>query len=726
MKKWLLGAAALVSIGLVGAAVYLRTPSAPPYSADTARQAAQGYDARIIRDGYGVPHVFGTRDADTAFGFGYAHAEDDWATIQDTLIAARGKSAEYKGKEAAPPDYLYDLFKVRESVEQNYQRDVSTEAKAIAKAYAAAMNLYAVNNPDQVLPNILPITEQDVLAGFAWATPFFYRLDGYLEELFTAEDRPNVSPWGQTSSLGHKSSQEVAYSVRGSNAFAVAPSRSEDGHTRLIANSHQPMTGPYAWYEAHLVSEEGMNTLGGTFPGVPIMAQGATPNLAWTHTVNRPDLIDIYALEVDDVDKPTRYRLDGEWIDFERTKSEFRVKLSGPFSLPIKRDVLWSKHGPVLSTPTGHYAIRFAGLGALEPGGLGALDQWLAMNKATNMAEWRASLESQGVLSFNIVYGDKDGNIGAVYNARMPRRIEGPEWEEVLPGDRSDLIWDEFRPVSDMPQIWNPPCGWVFSANATPFNITDDACNLDKADFSETFGIEDRITNRSLRALALLENDDAISREELLRYRADTKYAPESSLMRLVVEIVTTPTEDETLKQAQDILRNWDGDTTKNNRGAALAIITGTRALGYEYTEQERDPMDALSETASDLMTKFGRLDPEWGEVSRIIRGDVSVPLDGAPDVLRAIYADRDGVAKEGVMNAFAGDTHIVVADWAADGSYTVDSIHNYGSATLDETSPHYADQVELFANGGYKRDAMTLEDVLAGEVTADYTPGER
>ena len=131
-----------------------------------------------------------------------------------------------------------------------------------------------------------------------------------------------------------------------------------------------------------MVSEEGMNTLGGTFPGVPIMAQGITPNLGWTHTVNLPDLVDVYALDVDNFKKPKQYKLDGKLIDFERTTSEFRMKLFGPFSLPIKRDVLWSKHGPVLSTPTGHYAVRFAGLSTLQPGGLGALDQWLAMNKA--------------------------------------------------------------------------------------------------------------------------------------------------------------------------------------------------------------------------------------------------------------------------------------------------------------------------------------------------------
>ena len=712
----LLGVAALT----IGAAVYLRTPAGPNFSASEARATAQKYDVRIIRDSYGVPHVFGVTDADTSFGFGYAHAEDDFATIQATLIAARGMSAQYKGKDVAPQDYLYDLFKVREGVEANYDAQVSPQGKAIARAYAASMNLYGAEHPEEVLPGVLPVTEKDVLAGFAWATPFFYRLDGYLQELFTAEDQPDVSPWSQQSS-----SLKLEAAVRGSNAFAIAPSRSDDGHTRLIANSHQPMTGPYAWYEAHLVSEAGMNTFGATFPGVPILAQGVTPNLGWTHTVNRPDLIDIYALEVDDFDKPTQYRLDGDWVDFERSQSEFRVKLAGPFSLPVKRDVLWSAHGPVLSTPTGHFAIRFAGLGTLGTGNVGALDQWYAMNKATNFEQWRAALEPLGVMSFNIVYADKAGNIGSVYNAKMPRRIEGPDWGGVLPGDASELIWEGFRPATDLPRVLNPECGWVFSANATPFAITDDRCNNTRAAFSPTFGIEDRITNRSRRALALLSPDEAISRDELIRYRADTRYDPESELMKLVVTLVATPSEDTLIQQAQDVLRNWDGNTARDSRGAALAVITGTRAQGYEYIEPNAgDPMEALAQTAQDLMDRFGRLDPEWGEVNRIQRGDVDLPLDGAPDVLRAIYADRDGVAKEGVMNAFAGDTHIMIADWDSDGNLRLDTIHNYGSATLDETSPHYADQVEMFAAGQYKPVAMTLEDVLK-DATRDYRPGE-
>ena len=713
MNKFLKTSGVLAILGAMGGMLYLQTPCPPKPNAEAVRAAAAKYDARIIRDKWGVPHIFGKTDADASFGFGYAHAEDDWKHIQESLMGARGMTSQYKGKGSAPQDYLYDLFKVREAVEAKYESDLKPETRAIVKAYAAALNLYGVENPDKVAPGLLPVTEHDIVAGYTWMTPFFYRLDGKLEELFTDENKPAVSPWQQQSALN------LPEAVRGSNGFAIAPSRSDDGHTRLIVNSHQPMNGLYAWYEAHMVSEEGLNIAGASFPGTPILAQGVTPNLGWTHTVNQPDLVDVYALDVNQEKKPTQYKLDGQWRDFEITKSKFRVKLFGPFSLPITRDVLWSEHGPVLSTPTGHYAIKFAGLQEVT-----AVQQWYEMGKATNMTEWRDALKQNGVLSFNITYADKEGNIGEVYNARMPKRMEGPDWSKALPGDQSKLIWTEYRDISELPQIWNPDCGWLFSANATPFKITDEVCNNRREDFSETMGLEPRMTNRARRALALFEPDKQITEEELLRYRADTKYHPESAVMQMVVELVTTPTKDPLIKDAQEIIRNWDGDTRRDSRGAALAVITGTRALGYEYIKPEADPMEMLKKTAEELMARFGRLDPEWGEINRIQRGDIDLPLDGGPDVLRAIYADRDGISKDGVMNAFAGDTHIMYADWDKAGKLTLESIHQYGAATMDENSLHFADQVPLFARGEYKPMPMTLEAVLPS-ATRDYRPGQ-
>ncbi len=704
MKKILLGITGLLVVGLIAAALYLRTPH-PRFDAEFALAAATDYDVEIMRDNFGVPHIFGQTDADAAHGFAYAHAEDDFATIQQTIAFGRGMTAQYDGRAAAPADFMFDLFKVEETVDRLLP-EIPNDVRAISEAYADGLNLYAAHHPDQVLPGLFPVTERDVHAGFVFGTPFFYRLDGYLTDLFAAEDAPDVSPWNQTA--------QRDLSVRGSNGFAVAPSRSADGHTRLIVNSHQPMEGRYAWYEAHTVSEEGLNLAGATFPGVPILTQGVTPNLGWTHTVNRPDLVDIYKLEVEG----DRYKFDGSWEEFEVGEARFRVKLWGPFSLPIKRKTLWSKHGPVIEAPTGYYAVRFAGLQEH-----GALEQWYRMGKAQSMAEWREALALNGVLSFNIVYADREGNIAHVYNARMPNRIEGPDWGEVLPGDRPELIWNGYRDPDELPSIWNPDCGWVFSANATPFMVTDTPCNLSRDEYSKTFGLEDRITNRSLRAMALFESDESITREELLQYRADTRYDPRHKVMQMVVDIVAMT--DEETKPARDVLRDWDGATDRTSRGAALAVITGTRTYGYEYEdapESTSELRDNLLKTMEDLEVTFGRIDPEWGEVNRIIRGDQNAALDGAPDVLRAIYADRDGVEKEGVMNAFAGDTHIMVADWAPDGSLRLESILQYGAATTRPDSPHYNDQLPLFAEHKYKPMPMSEDEVLAVAVSI-YRP---
>ena len=703
----------VVCAALLLGALYLKTPNGPTPDYEGMKAAAQSYEVRIIRDDYGVPHIYGKTDGDTAFGLAYAHAEDDFATIQDTLIGSRGMAAQFKGKSVAPTDYLYDLFKVREAVDAKYD-SLSETVREVLEGYAAGINLYAAENQSAVKRGVFPVTGQDVQSGVTWATPFFYRMDEDLAGLFAKGDKPQVSPWGRDAFV-----DGLPEAVRGSNAFAIAPKRSEDDHTRLVINSHQPMTGPYAWYEAHTISEEGTNIAGANFPGTPILAQGVTPYLGWGHTVNKPDLIDIYELSVDRKKKPKQYKLDGEWRDFEITKSKFRVKFWGPFSLPVTRDVLWSKHGPVLSTPNGHYALRFAGMGEVNQ-----LTQWIAMGKARSLKEWKAALAMNGLLSFNAVWATKDGHIGALYNARMPKRIEGPDWLSVLPGDKSELIWTETMPVERLPQTIDPEAGWVFSANHTPFKMSEPESSPKREDFSATYGVEYRMTNRSMRALELFSNDEAISREELLAYREDTKYHPEFRLWQTVIEVSTAQVNDPLLRTGQGVLRNWDGGTEIDNRSAALAVITGMLAHGSEYKEDLMPVMDAYKKAADILYAAYGRLDPEWGEVNRIQRGNVDVPINGAPDVLRAIYADPNTIAENGAMNSLAGDTHIMVADWNAAGELDLVSIHNYGSATLDKSSRHYSNQTEIFASGGYKNIPTELDDILA-VATRDYRPGK-
>ena len=197
-----LGAGAVLA-ALIGGAVFLKTPTGPTPDYAAFKSEAQKYNARIIRDDYGVPHIFGKTDGDTAFGLAYAHAEDDWETIQDTLIGSRGMAAQFKGKGAAPTDYLFDLFKVRDTVDMKYDSLPNT-VRSVAEGYAAGINLFAAEHQSRTKKGLFPVTGKDIISGVTWATPFFYRMDEDLAGLFAEGDKPQVSPWGRDANLSSK------------------------------------------------------------------------------------------------------------------------------------------------------------------------------------------------------------------------------------------------------------------------------------------------------------------------------------------------------------------------------------------------------------------------------------------------------------------------------------------------------------------------------------------
>src|ERR1700683_1537436 len=263
---------------------------APPDPASLIAKARQ-YSVRIERDTFGVPHIVGPRDADVAFGMGFAHSEDDFATIQQVALALRGPLAATDGTQAAVTDYLVRLFRVWETVNAKYESDLPLDLRQVLEAYADGVNYYAALHPGQVMRGLLPFTGKDVVAGFVFKLPFFYGLDKVLLKL--------TSPEGGATSAMYKGDKYAFLRTDmqlpiGSNAVAVAPSRSADGATRLLVNSHQPYTGPVSWYEAVLDSGEGWHVAGGFFPGSPFMLHGHNQHLGWANTVNGPHLVDCH------------------------------------------------------------------------------------------------------------------------------------------------------------------------------------------------------------------------------------------------------------------------------------------------------------------------------------------------------------------------------------------------------------------------------------------------
>lgn len=681
-------------------------------------------DVTILRDTWGVPHIFGKTDADAAYGLAYAHAEDDFLTMQQSLIAARGRLASLYGAKAAPNDYMVQLLRIWDFVDAKYETDLSPETRALVEAYAAGATEYGRLHPDEVLADdLLPMTGKDVIAGFVHKLPLFFGLDKTLKEITGPERAREISAPAEAAPAVSFLAPEPDGAPRGSNCFAVAPSRSADGWTRLNINSHQPWEGPVAWYEAHVHSEEGWDMVGGVFPGAPFILHGHNRNLGWAHTVNNPDLVDVYVLRVDPAN-PDRYQVDGEWKTLETRKARIKVKLLGPLSWTVKRDVLWSIYGPVMRTDHGVYAIRFSNLGDIR-----YVEQGYRMNKARNFQEWSDAMSLLAMPMFNTAYADREGNIHYVYNGALPVRDEAYDWTKYLPGDTTRTLWTEYLPYSRLPQVHNPASGFVINANGSPFFATAEGENPRPEDFSPTLSIDTFRTNRELRAMKLFGGDTSITHDEFYAYKFDTSYDPGSPVAKLVRRLIEAPApEDELLRQAVEVLRNWDLNTNLDNTSAALAVLTTFPiARVWEMHEDLSDsvPMDKLWESlraaANELQRYHGRLDPVWGDVNRLRRGDVDLAIGGAPDVLHAVYGSGPD---KGRLTGRAGDSYVLIAEWDKEGRVHSASIHQYGSATLDASSPHYADQAPLLIRHELKQVWMDEADIRKN-LEAEYRPGE-
>lgn len=662
------------------------------------------YNVRILRDTWGVPHIYGKTDADVAYGLAYAHCEDDFETIQQVMLLVRGIQASIKGSDAAPYDYLIKLFRFREIVEEKYEADLSPEVRAICEAYADGCNHYAALHPDKAIPELLPARGQDIVVGFTLTTAFFCGLPGTVQELFRSKRAREVS---QKASAGF-----------GSNTFSIAPVRTPDGKTHLAVNAHQPWTGSQTFYEARMKSEEGMDIVGGLFPGSPIILHGHNRNLGWAHTVNNPDLIDTYVLEINP-DNPNQYRFDGEWRNLEKGEVKIKVKLKWGIKWTVKREALYSVYGPVVRQSHGTYAIRYAGYGDIRQ-----VEQWYRMGKANGIEEFEAAMRMQAIPYFNVGYADKEGNIWYIYNALLPLRSEGYNWRKYLPGNTSETLWSEYLPFEKLPQVKNPASGFVQNCNATPYRATIGPENPRPEDLSPTFGIEplSSMTNRSLRLLELLGADESITEEEFHQYKFDMKYSQKSLIAEVLQDILgAPPSDDPVVREAVEVLRDWDLSTDPDNPAAAIAVLAIRNTVRDRARGQRgSDFMSELKEKAHLLKDTFGRVDVPWRDVNRLVRGSVDVGLGGGPDILHAIY----GNWQDGRLVGRAGDGYVLLITWDPDGKVHSRSIHQFGSATLDESSPHYADQASLFVQRKTKP-VWLDEDELRKHLEAEYRPGE-
>ena len=353
------------------------------------------------------------------------------------------------------------------------------------------------------------------------------------------------------------------------------------------------------------------------------------------------------------------------------------------------------------------FAVRYAGIGEFRQ-----IEQWYRMGRAQNLDEFKDAMRIHALAMFNTGYGDRDGNIFYVYNALLPERADGHDWSGTVPGNTRDTLWTEYRPFDELPTVENPKSGFIQNCNSDPFQTSIGGDNPDESAFPENYGIEKWMTNRARRAVELYGSDESITHDEFFRYKYDKLYSEKSNLRRQVADFVEVQAGNSELKKEIDLLRQWNGETTKDNRSAALVLLTfrprsnsSKRKTGHERT------LEQLQKASENLVKHFGRIDVEWGKVNRLVRGDKNLPLGGGPDTLRAIYGRlRD----DGTLAGVAGDCFFQFVEWDKDGHLNAWAMNQFGSNPGNPDSPHHTDQAPLFAEEKLRKVPFTRAEVLA------------
>ncbi len=734
--KFLRGAAitvaAVLMIAFIGLATwepfFARTSEAPEY---------REYSAEIVRDEFGVPMIYGETDADVAFGVAIAHAQDDFFTLQDVAAMSKGRYGAIAGEDGATFDYVYHLLDARGTAERKYMT-LPADTRALFEAYAAGLNQFADENPDEVkLSGLFPVNGEDIAAGFVLRQPFFYGLGNVIGPLVAGDDlrrefgedipgfpRDAAAPEGGAEAATEETARRHGLVLPwgeeadhlGSNAWAVTPERS-GGPTTLISNAHQPLRGGVAWYELGVQSGEGWHFTGANFPGSPFPFLGHNEDLGWTNTVNRPDMADVYQLEMNEAG--TQYMLDGEWVDLSEKTVTLPVKF-GPLTLPVRRSVYRSVHGPVIKNDNGYFAIRYGAMDTVDQ-----LDAYYRINKAGTLEEWQTQMARMAIPSTNFIYADREGNIAYVYNAAIPDRPDLEEvqanWRGILPGNRSDLIWEGPVDYAEIPKLINPASGWLYNANNEPFTAAGAGSDLDPADFSPVLGVERKQTNRSRRAYQLLSEAGPLNRAALERIKYDTAYVREGYVDRLWSDLEALEGNawpDPDMAQARELLLNWDFTADNEGSGDALALVLIRDFMGAEYNNKPwPDVTEKLGEAVAHLNEHFGTIDPPMSDLLRLRQGDVDLPLDGGSDTLRASTTWE--VHDDGRFSLVHGDSFIQWTEWPADGSrVTSRSIQPFGAATTRPDSPHYTDQMQIYVDHGLKPVRFWEDDVRAHAIS--------
>lgn len=701
----------------------------PQESAEVKKWIKQAENIEIIRDDFGVPHIYGKTDADAVFGLLYAQCEDDFPRVERNYIWAIGRLAEIEGESAIYSDVRARMFMTQDEAIEAYN-EAPEWLQKLCDAFADGVNYYLHSNP-QVKPKLLTRFEP-------WMPMYFSEgsIGGDIERVSTSKIKAFYEN-EKISNLSDPSLFELA-EPKGSNGFAISGERTASGNAMLLINPH---TSFYFRGEVHMVSEEGLNAYGAVTWGQFFVYQGFNENTGWMHTSTYVDVIDEYIEEVKKLDDGYVYQYGNEERPVEYFEETFKYKSGNDVSeksIPIYR----THHGPVTHSIDGKWVST-----ALMWEPKKALEQSFVRTKMKNHGEFREMMNIRTNSSNNTVFADSEGNIAYYHGNFVPKRNEQFDFTEPVNGSNPETDWMGLHPVEECIQILNPSTGWIQNCNSTPFTAAGD--QSPKAEDYPKYMSINRENFRGVNAIRLLNQSAELTLESLIELAYNPYLAGfEKVIPGLIEAFDDNQDKYPSLKEPIEVLRQWNLTTSTESVGMSLAHFYGMELLqnavrpgdltgmaSFNYFGTDFPPRDRLSHfknSVDKLQNDFGTWNTPWGEINRFQRlsGAISAPFDdNQPSIAIGQTTGRWGAlaaygmrSKQQTKKIYGtrGNSFVAVVEFGE--KVTAKSLLA-GGQSGDENSPHFNDQAQRYADADFKDILFYKEDVTLG-AKRTYRPG--
>jgi acyl-homoserine-lactone acylase len=680
----------------------------------------------IRRTEYGVPHIRGRDFRAVGIGLGYTQTEDYGERVVRGLLRAKGWMGRTWGRDSMGSDFA--ARQVQSRVQETYHL-LDPDTRAMYDGFAEGVNLYIREHPERLPSWVKPVFHgHDVAAGDIGTASV-----AAAERMLTRRAQRDTSG-GNTFGTDAEAVEEPAYSEDGSNAWALAPSRTKSGRAILLRNPHLAWTAGY--WEAHVTVPGKLDFYGDFRIGSAFSVVGGfNRDLGWATTNNMPDLEEVYALDVDPA-APDHYLFDGASVALRPVTVTADYTAQGALRTESRQS--WTTPlGPVAyRTKDKIFIVRAGPDGEYRAGA-----EFLAMMRARSLAEWNAALAMRARATSNLTYADRAGNILTIWMGTVPRLPHRSGGDSVaIPAHGSADVWTRLISLDSLPQTRNPKGGYVHNENDAPHFANLNAL-LDTAKYPDNIE-RGELRLRSQHALQLIGGTRKFSLEEVVRTKHSMRMLLADRVKADLLKAVRAASPSAAVTSAAAVLEKWDNTVAPTSKGGLLFETWWRRyqSLARDSAFAERWTWPKLTTTPRGLgkpalavetftwavdetVKRWGAVDVAWGDVHRVRRGDVDVPVGGCSGALGCFRVLSYEQLPDGKRVANSGDGWVLAVEFGAARPRAY-SVLAYGE-NADSTAPNYSDQAAMFARGEFKPVRWSEAEIKA-HTLREYRPGAR